>query len=62
MDKVVKCKDLPYSRYEIENLKAAAEEFKKANAAARLRDTLRRAKDGQKQQTAQEVSAEAREV
>lgn len=34
MDKIVKCKDLPYSRYEIENLKAAAEEFKKANAAA----------------------------
>ena len=34
MDKVVNCKDLPYSRYEIENLKAAAEEFKKTNAAA----------------------------
>lgn len=40
----------------------ATSTHKKPNAAARLRDTLRRAKYGQKQQTAQEVSAEAREV
>ena len=34
MSEIVKCKDLPYKRYEIENLKAAAEEFKRSAANA----------------------------
>ncbi len=34
MSKILKCKDLPYSRYEIANLKSAADEFKNSFAVA----------------------------